>query len=139
MMANGGKGEIMKTVKGIFLVVSLVAIIVGPITSGLTAYWKLKLEMQAKFAVRDMVEEKRHNEVMLILSDISNDVDWTKASVEVVAEGVPFAIERHEYKMHPKEYHSDSSPTEIQIKLPAKPKKVSKEFRPKNMKWVRPE
>jgi len=129
----------MKAIKNVGIVVGLVSLISGLIGGPIVAYYKGRLETESKFASLHMELQQQHEEIMLALVDIENSGDWTEASVEELAEKIPLAIQLHEYKMHPKEYASPASPTEIKIILPKKPKKFGKSYRPPNMKWVRPD
>lgn len=129
----------MKTLKNVGIVLGLVSLVSGLIAGPICAYYKGKIDTEAKFASLHMKLQIQHEEIMLALIDIENSGDWTEASVEELAEKIPQAIQVHEYKMHPKEYHSPASPTKIAIVLPKKPKKFGKSYRPPNMKWVRPD
>ena len=128
----------MKSLKNISVIVGLVILVTGGIAGPICAYYKGKLDTEAKLASLHMRLQQQHEEIMLALIDIENSGDWTEASVKELAEKIPLAIQIHEYKMHPKEYASPASPTKIKIVLPKKPKKFGKSYRPPNMKWVSP-
>lgn len=118
-----GRGESamknLKLVLGIIVTLITIGSFVG---TGVGFYYKLRMEIEAKFATRDMEAREQHNQVMDALGDVGNQLEWNVAATEQLANEIPRAIQMHEYKMHPKEYKSIGSPTRFEIKLPVKPK-----------------
>ena len=111
----------MKALRGILTAVGTI-LAVATFAGALAAtYYKGKMDTEAKFATRDMEAQKRHEEIVGALKDVSNQLQWNVAATEQLANEIPRAIQIHEYKMHPKEYKAAGSPTQFEIRLPKKP------------------